>query len=269
MFVGFNLKMNACDKQKYELDNYTNEGNDLHRSLTKQVHNELNQYMMPDGSLSASEMEKDWFSQIPADVFLSHSHSDEKLAIGLAGYLWKEYQITCFIDSCVWGYADDLLKIIDEEYCRNPQETDGSYTYNYKTRNRSTSHVHMLLNGALAKMIGRTECLIFLNTPNSIKTEDVTNGAKTASPWIYSELLMATAFPRKVPNRYRRYLAHGDGKVIFENKELQVAYNVPIDKLMMLQLSDFEVAGRRCGRISATSVLDQLYRDKGILKHQV
>lgn len=267
MFVGFNLKMNDSDK-KYGLNNYSNRGNDLYQSLTKQVHYTLNQYLGSDGSLSADKMEEDWFSQIPADVFLSHSHADKGLAVLLAGYLWKEYQITCFIDSCVWGYADDLLKIIDEEYCRNPQEADGSYTYNYKTRNRSTSHVHMFLNGALAKMIGRAECLIFLNTPNSIKTEDVTNGAKTASPWIYSELLMATAFPRKVPNRYR-YLAHGDGKVIFENKELQVDYNVPIDKLMMLQLSDFEVAGRRCGRISATSVLDQLYRDKGLLKHQV
>ena len=38
----------------------------------------------------------------------------------------------------------------------------------------------MLLNGALAKMINKTECLIFLNTPNSIKIQDITEEAKTA-----------------------------------------------------------------------------------------
>lgn len=42
----------------------------------------------------------------------------------------------------------------------------------------------MMLNGALAKMINSTECLIFMNTPNSIKAQDVENENKTASPWI-------------------------------------------------------------------------------------
>ena len=41
----------------------------------------------------------------------------------LAGYLKHTYGIECFIDSCVWGYANDLLKEIDNRYCRY-QETD-------------------------------------------------------------------------------------------------------------------------------------------------
>ena len=86
-------------------------------------------------------------------------------------------------------HANDLLKEIDNRYCRY-QETDGQFFYEYDNRNRSTSHVHMLLNGALAKMINKTECLFFVNTPNSVNAQDAENPSKTASPWIYSELLM-------------------------------------------------------------------------------
>lgn len=138
----------------------------------------------------------DWFTPIRSHIFLSHSHDDEEMVKQLAGYLKHTYGIECFIDSCVWGYANDLLKEIDNRYCRY-QETDGQFFYEYDNRNRSTSHVHMLLNGALAKMINKTECLFFINTPNSVNAQDVENPSKTASPWIYSELLINNASNNK------------------------------------------------------------------------
>ncbi len=41
---------------------------------------------------------------------LSHSHKDKKLAIEFAEWLKKEAGLTTFIDSCILGYSNELLK---------------------------------------------------------------------------------------------------------------------------------------------------------------
>lgn len=258
MFAGFNLSLQS----DIVLDRFANKGWQLYSNQRKQVHSTLDQYVNSDGSLSAAKMEEEWFAQISAEVFLSHSHADEKLAINLAGYLYDNFGIRCFIDSCVWGYANDLLREIDDKYCKTIKNVDDSYSYNYKYRNQSTSHVHMLLNGALAKMINSTECLIFLNTPNSIKAQEATDISKTASPWIYSELLMATEFPRQDWRHYRT----SQHVAIYEAVQLQVEYDVYVDKLISLSLSDLRKAGEDSGSQGPTAVLDQLYINKGLIK---
>lgn len=78
--------------------------------------------------------------------------------------LYDEFKLTAFVDSCVWGYCDDLLKQIDNEYCK---KKDGK-TYDYELRNYTTSHVHMMLSTALIEMIDNTECIMFYNTPSSV-----------------------------------------------------------------------------------------------------
>lgn len=113
-----------------------------------------------------------------------------------------------FIDSCSWGYCDDLLKKIDNKYCYNAK----SKTYNYTLRNYTTSHVHMMLSTALTEMMDKTECVIFFNTPNSInmatELKKIKDKEKTFSPWIYHELSMTTLLKEKVPNRKRTILEH-------------------------------------------------------------
>lgn len=158
MFAGFNLTLNSTDL--IELSAYKEQGDQLFKEQKKEIVAALEKYINVDGSLEASKIEEDWFTPIRSHIFLSHSHDDEEMIKQLAGYLKHTYGIECFIDSCVWGYANDLLKEIDNRYCRY-QETDGQFFYEYDNRNRSTSHVHMLLNGALAKMINKTECLFF------------------------------------------------------------------------------------------------------------
>ena len=222
MFTGFNLQLNESEKKC--LSTYEAKGNQLFQDQQNQIRKTLDGYVNADGSLSATEIESDWFEHISANVFLSHSHADEKTVKALAAFLQEYYGITCFIDSCVWGYAENLLKEIDEKYCKF-QKNDGSYWYDYSKRNQSTSHVHMLLNGALAKMIADTECLIFINTPNSIAAEDSKDKAKTGSPWIYSELLMATEFPHRTWASYRETLQHGlrkDDKMLEFAQELKL-----------------------------------------------
>lgn len=98
----------------------------------KKISTLMKKYLSPSGVLRASEIEDDWFPHINADVFLSHSHKDEKDVIAFAGWL-KSMGVTSFIDSCVWGYANDLLKQIDDEHCVQTTKSSGGHVYDYDT----------------------------------------------------------------------------------------------------------------------------------------
>lgn len=146
--------------------------------------------------LDSSRIIDTFFPNVKADIFISHSHKDVGVAKEFAKYIYVNTGLKSFIDSEVWNYADDLLNDIDVDYCL---KSNGSYSY--ERRNVSTSYVHMMLNTALLNMIDRCECLFFLSTPNSFnKEQEIKN--TTFSPWIYSELSMANAIEKRVPERY-------------------------------------------------------------------
>lgn len=187
MFAKFKMEIT-----KDEFNNqYRENGNELRNTARRRLEANLEKYLLEDGSLDASQVEANWFPSTPSHVFISHSHADEQKALNLAGFLQKEHGVSSFIDSTIWGYSNDLLKKYDDIYSIGETDSTGKIlTYNYEKRNQSTAHIHLLLQGALAKMIDRCQCLIFINTPNSIKFSD-TSISQTASPWIYNELLMA------------------------------------------------------------------------------
>ncbi|MBN0147988.1 hypothetical protein JTL51_34360, partial [Pseudomonas aeruginosa] len=93
-------------------------------------------------------------------VFLSHSSQDANEAIQIALELQENCDLSVFVDSCIWGSIYDLLKAIDNKYCRR----EGNINYDYDERNRSTAHVHMILTTALQRMIDQTDTIIFMNT---------------------------------------------------------------------------------------------------------
>jgi len=148
--------------------------------------------------LDGSKIIDDYFPDVKADIFISHSHKDVEKAKELAKLIYIKTGLISFIDSEVWKYVDDLLNDIDDKFCPSSPST-----YSYKKRNISTSYVHMMLNTALLNMIDRCECLLFLNTPNSFNVKQEIEKT-TFSPWIYSELSMANAIEKKIPDRYRR-----------------------------------------------------------------
>lgn len=53
----------------------------------------------------------------------------------------------------------------------------------------------MMLASALTMMIDKAECVIFLNTPNAVSTEEIID--KTESPWIYYETVMTNLVRHK------------------------------------------------------------------------
>lgn len=183
--------------------NYVDAGKYIYGELKKGIDSNFKKFRNSDGTLDGTRLTTDWFPIIKADVFISHSHKDIETALKIAGLLYKTQSIICFIDSCIWGYADDLLKAIDDEYCKN---LDGR-SYSYEKRNYSTSHVHVMLSVALTKMIYNTECLFFLNTPNSVYPKDVILGEKkenkTLSPWIHTEIEMTKLIGTRSANDHR------------------------------------------------------------------
>ena len=172
-------------------------GKKRYNTVKTTVRKTISSFILENGKIDGSKMQANWFPQIEADIFISHSHKDENLAIVLSEWLYTEFGLSTFVDSCVWGFSSDLLKIIDDEYCLNT----GGETYNYTKRNHSTSHVHMMLSTALTMMIDKAECILFLNTPNSITPYDVVS--KIKSPWIYSEIAMTSLVRQKPVEEYR------------------------------------------------------------------
>lgn len=257
----FDKDNNSKDWVLFEtLRYYQRYGNDLYSEHKKHVKKSLDAYLSVDGMLDAEQIEGDWFPQIPAHIFFSHSHLDEALVIYFAGFLYKHYGIVSFIDSAVWGYADELLREIDNKYCWQP-----NYTYNYDLRNQSTAHVHMLLQGALAKMIDRAECIIFVNTPHSLNVKDIPGQEKTSSPWIYNELLMAGTFPPSPASRYSIPWRARVRDSLNEQAQIPISYTTNLKEFRNLKFIDFKNAEQNAKSRNSRDVLNQLYLDKGLI----
>jgi hypothetical protein len=260
MFAGFNLK--GLDTASLSI--YKGAGEVAFNQQKNYIRKELDRFVLDDGSLDGSALQNDWFPDVEADVFLSHSHGDHKLTMAFAAMLKEEFGLTAFIDSCVWGYANDLLKKIDDVFCRNKKGD----MYDYDQRNFSTSHVHMMLSSALTKMMDKTECLIFVNTPNSITTRDAVED-KTKSPWIYSEIATSLVLRKKTPKRHDELVKAYKFEAA-EKKSLDITYEVDLDHLTPLSTLDiieWQNSVRR-GWIEETDrhPLDNLYRLKKVLE---
>lgn len=231
MYKGFNLTLTKEDFSDFDI--LVNEGIQSYRSKKKEISDEIQSFKNPDGTIDGSKMQRGWFPRTPASIFLSHSHVDEKLAIAFAAWAKKNFNLEVFIDSCLWGNSATLLKLLDDAYCKNLNDK----TYNYNRRNLTTSHVHMMLQIALADMIDNTECVIFLNTPNSIFPEEVLS--KTYSPWIYSELTTTSIVHNKSKDDYRKcYITescqYSKGGIIVP----KFKYNAPVKHLIKLDIGD-------------------------------
>ncbi|WP_448863474.1 hypothetical protein [Clostridium sp.] len=206
MYSKFDLKI-SDDFYNSELSDHLKSGQEIYKEHENTAQKSLREFIYKNGHIDGTSMKNHWFQMEDVDVFLSHSHQDINKIQALAGWLYDEFGLTAFIDSCVWGYCDDLLKEIDDNYCKNG---DGNL-YAYALRNYTTSHVHIMLSTALTEMMDKTECIMFYNTPNSISlAEDVATLKKekkkvTLSPWIYHELAMTSLLESK-PKRKKAIL---------------------------------------------------------------
>ena len=238
MYSGFEIKINESVFNKDYFTELVVDGKERYTSVKKEIKEIIDSFTLDSGKIDGNKMQSNWFPQIKADIFLSHSHQDEKLAIALSEWMYQNFGLIVFIDSCIWGYSNKLLEIIYREYCR-PDKINKPHSYSYEQRNYSTSHVHMMLSTALSMMIDNVECVMFLNTPNSVTPKDTID--KTESPWIYSEIAMTKLIRQKPIENYRlqritESFSEG-GKI---EKSLRVEYNIETDHLKKIDVSDLK-----------------------------
>lgn len=267
MFSKFKLK-----EIKYsDIKDYEGIGQEYYENKKKDIQNSLKEFIGLDGIIDGTKLQENWFpTKQKFDVFLSHSHNDEKLAICLAGFLKEKLDLDTFIDSCLWGYSNELLKGLDKKYC---MYSDG-VSYNYDKRNYSSSHVHMMLSIALSRMIDNCETVFFLNSENSICLSEEIDKERTSSPWIYNELSMADIIQIRKYEEYRKktYLefAHREHETLYESPNLHIQYKVNdiLKKFIPLSYCDLKKCAEEweINIENFQSSLDYIYLFKGVFK---
>lgn len=192
MYKGYNLvlsneEINTLDVTDIEIQNYEAKMNKQSKKLFEIVASEVEKSRNVENEIDGSKLINNWFPNYQADVFISHSHADIELAKKIASWLNREFGLVTFIDSVVWENISDMLRNFNDEYCMLEKNNNGQKIYDYDKANFMSSHIYMMLSTALNDMIYSTECIMFLNTPNSLTINDIET-KKTASPWIYNEL---------------------------------------------------------------------------------
>lgn len=256
MYKGFNLKLKGNQEndqlsQLLEAYNYYNaleKGTEIFNENKKKIHKNLEDYLRDDNKLDGSSIKNNWFPQIKADIFISHSHKDEEKAIALSGWLKETFELNAFIDSLVWDYAPNLIDELNNKY--NIISREPNITYNYQTGKYISSHVDLMLSTALNSMIDHCEALFFLNTPSStgkiVKDEKI-KSVDIESPWIYSELETSRIVREKIERRriktFVKAFESGGSisrDILYESKLPPIVYDTDIKHLYKLTKENLE-----------------------------
>jgi hypothetical protein len=116
----------------------------------------------------------------------------------------------------------------------------------------------MMLSIAITKMIHNSECIMFVDTPNSISTEEYIKGrGMTDSPWIYSEISMTSLVQKRPPSEHRgRFVKAGRAQDSL-TESFQIKYDVDTKHLAPLTSTMF-ASWQGCKK-KGVDALDALY----------
>lgn len=264
MYRGFQLDLGKDDFKDISTLECENieiewcEFNELNREKVKKA---IYECFLSDGSIDGSKMKENWFPQIQADIFISHSHQDKALACGLSKWMYLTFDLKVFIDSDIWGYYKDLKdKMLNYYRDSTTEKCD-------ELEDFVSAHVHMMLSVALNQMIDNTECLFFLNTPNSLSINVPIVGT-TSSPWIYSEIATSRLLRKRTPQRLDQTRSEStrSPRVYFRGPTNSVApsirHEMSIDHLKKIDskiLREWKDQWRKCDRTGPRHPLDSLY----------
>jgi hypothetical protein len=250
MYRAFRLQINeTIDPKLVQLGKGIFEGDRV------KIKDQLDSYLTGEGAIDAEAVKRDWFHEVKASVFISHSHTDREKAFYLAGYLKYHFNIRAFVDSAIWEDSRELQRAIDNNYSWIDQKKEH---YSYDAVCASTSHVHMMLATSIAKMIDQSECFFFLETKASLTSAGAVKQA-TGSPWIYFELETARSV-RIRPKEEHREMVKTAKTENFSSRHLNVVYPVNFERLSLITNATREkwLAGQSTS-LTRWHPLDQLY----------
>lgn len=267
MFAGFNLEIDKhfFGSQQKSFNEYQKIGEEHLGAQCDGIENALSEYIS-NSIVDGSKIQKDWFPEVDADIFLSHSSGDKELVNAIAGWLNDTFNLKCFVDSNVWCYAGDISEMLNSNYSNKRSNDNGGYLYNHKQCLKVSEHVNTMLNIALQKMIDKCESVFLINTEKSIHINSDSKSIDiTYSPWIYSELV-CSEIVRKKPlyfYRYNKELYHSINESRrFEatSNNLTISYNAPTQHLIKINQDALEKWNRQFD-MEYPFPLDLLYMD--------
>jgi len=88
MFAGFNLEIDKhfFESQQKSFQEYQKIGEEHLGAQGEGIENALSEYIN-NNIVDGSKIQKDWFPEVDADIFLSHSSGDKELVNAIAGWL--------------------------------------------------------------------------------------------------------------------------------------------------------------------------------------
>lgn len=169
MFAGFNLEINKhfFESKQKSFQEYQKIGEEHLGAQGEGIENALSEYIN-NNIVDGSKIQKDWFPEVDADIFLSHSSADKELVNAIAGWLNDNFNLKCFVDSNIWCYAGNISEMLNSNYSNKRSDGNGGYLYNHKRCLKVSEHVDTMLNIALQKMIDKCESVFLINTEKSI-----------------------------------------------------------------------------------------------------
>lgn len=185
--------------------------------------NAFNEVISGKEIILGDEIQEKWFPEVKADVFISHAHSDDCKVIKFAHWLKSEFGLNSFIDSKVWGYADNLI----DKLCHSLSAD----------RQFITSHVYGMLSAALHNMIDKTESFIFLKSDNSIFNSGNRKYDTTLSPWLYLELEWVRTIRKNLSSKFLRH-SFNLSEALEGNRTPMISHKVDTNRLLPLTIED-------------------------------
>lgn len=147
-----------------------------------------------DVVIDATALQRKLFPTPHRMIFISHLSDDIDLAKSIKQTI-ERYAPNhcCFLDSDLWNNIYSTQEKLQRKYAYNEEKQ----TYNLKTCNNISKHLHLILSMALTKAIKASP--FFLYVPHTGDIDGDNLSLTTKSPWVCHELLISSLLRDFVP----------------------------------------------------------------------
>ena len=249
MHSGFNLILTDSDWKEIYFDGgivSIGEVKSVPSHNDETYYKELLNELCQKSVLQADEIKKELFPSVKATVFISHSHDDLKKAMWLTNWLREAYKIRAFIDTDYWGNYKDILKCLNDMFCKDNSFPKRRMTrYYYEEVINATAHVHMMLISSINEMIDNTDWFFFINTPNSFQRgregflRKIPTRGQMPSPWIHHELNISRIVKRRRPSiMMEKCYRPASKRLLTRTQSLSITHQQDLDHLLPCNKDD-------------------------------